>query len=74
MLFRSVTDATKAETFVQRLQDETGFQIRYTNFRVHLSDSVDAYALRISTHIFHTRDQIDELVDAMYDLYLTMGP
>lgn len=72
--FDDVTDATKAETFVQRLQDETGFQIRYTNFRVHLSDSVDAYALRISTHIFHTRDQIDELVDAMYDLYLTMGP
>lgn len=70
--FDDLTDGELLETFVGRLQDEYGFQIRSTDFRLHLNDTQDTYAARISTHLFHDYNQIDRLVDAMFDLYRKM--
>lgn len=67
--FDDVTDGARLTTFVQRLQDEYGYQARYTNFRILQNDLEDAYAIRISTHLFHNRRQVDGLVAAMCDLY-----
>ncbi|BBO82990.1 aminotransferase [Desulfosarcina ovata subsp. sediminis] len=65
--FAEITDADLITTMVDSLH-EKGYQVRYTNFRVKLKDAKDAYALRISTHLFHNRQQIDGLVDAIYDV------
>lgn len=70
--FEDPTDGAKIVTFRDRLRDEYGFIIRYTNFKIKLKDSKDNYALRISTHLFHNYQQVEELVDAMYDLYRDM--
>jgi 7-keto-8-aminopelargonate synthetase-like enzyme len=71
--FDDVTDGARLTTFVQRLQDEYGYQARYTNFRIMQDDLADAYAIRISTHLFHNRRQVDGLVAAMHDLYGRMA-
>jgi len=71
--FADVTDGPSLTTFVQRLQDEYGYQARYTNFRLFQDDLEDTYAVRISTHLFHNRKQVDGLVAAMFDLYGQMG-
>lgn len=70
--FDDVTNADLIRTMVSRLQDETGFQIRSTNFKVYLDDPVNTYALRISTHLFHNKKQIRKLVRAMWKIYRTM--
>jgi selenocysteine lyase/cysteine desulfurase len=70
--FEDPTDSTNIVTFRDRLRDEYGFSIRYTNFKIKLDDLKDNYALRISTHLFHNHQQVEDLVDAMYDLYLDM--
>jgi selenocysteine lyase/cysteine desulfurase len=67
--FDEVIDGARLTNFVQRLQDEYGYQARYTNFRILQDDLEDAYAIRISTHLFHNRRQLDGLVAAMHDLY-----
>ncbi len=70
--FTDIEDGGKVGDFVSRLQDETGYQIRSTNFHLKNTDTVNTYACRISTHLFHNTRQIDGLVEAMYDLYLDM--
>jgi len=70
--FEDPTDSTNIVTFRDRLRDEYGFILRYTNFKIKLEDLKDNYALRISTHLFHNHQQVEDLVDAMYDLYLDM--
>lgn len=70
--FDDTTDGDLITTMVDRLDDEAGYQVRYTNFRIKLDDDVDTYSLRISTHLFHIKRQIDGLVDAMYDIYTEM--
>lgn len=70
--FDDVTDADQIRTFVNRLQEETGYQIRYTNFYLHIGDPKQTYACRISTHLFHNKKQINGLVRAMYDIYNDM--
>ncbi len=66
--FDNVHDKNKVAAFRDRLREKYGFVIRYTSFK---NNSYDAptYALRVSTHIFHNKDQIDGLVTAMKDLY-----
>jgi len=70
--FSDPTDSNLVVTFRDRLREEYGYIIRYTNFKINLADSRDTYALRISTHLFHDEDQVDGLVDAMHHLYRRM--
>lgn len=70
--FKDITDEDLIVTMVNRLQEETGYQIRYTNFHLHSGDASYTYSLRISTHLFHNRQQIDGLVDAIFDVYMRM--
>ena len=70
--FDDPTDSEKIKKFRDRLREEYGFIIRYTNFKINLADEKDTYALRISTHLFHNHRQVEDLVDAMYDLYQDM--
>lgn len=69
--FPDPCDGKKIGEFVERLEDE-GYVIRFTEFRLHVADPKPVYALRISTHLFHDRIQVDSLVDAMYGLYREM--
>ena len=70
--FGDITDGDLITTMVDRLDDEAGYQIRYTDFHLKVDDAEETYALRISTHLFHNKEQIDGLVDAMYDIYTDM--
>ena len=70
--FYTITDGDSIKELVNRLQEETGYQIRYTNFNLYVGDVHQTYALRISTHLFHNKKQIDGLVDAMYDIFMDM--
>lgn len=58
--------------FRDRLRDELGFTIRTTSFKLHQSDTEQSHALRISTHLFHSKAEVLRLVKAMKELYLTM--
>ena len=68
--FTNIQDGDKIKTLVTRLENQAGYQVRYTDFHLHAGDTEPTYALRISTHIFHNRAQVDGLVDALYDLSL----
>ena len=70
--FDDITDGAKIIEFVDRLESEAAYQIRYTDFKLASGDPRSTYACRISTHIFHDFRQIDGLVDAMYDICRTM--
>lgn len=70
--FSDLKDPEKIATFVNRLHEEANYQIRSTEFHLHADDAEYTHALRFSTHIFHNENQIDTLVDALYDLYLGM--
>jgi selenocysteine lyase/cysteine desulfurase len=64
-----VMNATKASQFVSRLQAEypQGLIIRNASFPV-IGAASNHYAMRISTHLWHDANDIDALVDAMWDL------
>lgn len=77
--FDDPTNFDQTFEFRERLREEYGYVIRYTNFHETLEDFLIGaptrpytYAHRISTHLFHDRGQIDGLVDAMYDLFQNM--
>ncbi|MCP4136809.1 MAG: aminotransferase class V-fold PLP-dependent enzyme [bacterium] len=70
--FEDKTDNDIIVEFRDRLREEYGFVIRYTDFKVHKSDAANSHALRISTHLFHDRRQVNNLVEALYDLYRDM--
>ncbi len=70
--FKDITNGDLITTMVDRLDEEAGYQVRYTNFRLNADDTEETYSMRISTHLFHNKNQIDELVDAMYDIYTDM--
>lgn len=67
--FSDTTDQKKIEAFVDRLKKEMGYIIRNTEFHLHKEDSKNTYAARISTHLFHNRNQVDGVVDAMYSIW-----
>jgi selenocysteine lyase/cysteine desulfurase len=70
--FKDVNDQKKIDGFVDRLKKEQGYVIRSTEFNLKLGDPKLTYALRISTHLFHDRTQVDGVVDAMYKTWKTM--
>jgi len=70
--FDDQNDLAKLNEFRDRLREEYDFIIRTTDFKIFNSDTSDTHALRISTHLFHNHSQVDDLVDAMYDLYTDM--
>lgn len=70
--FDNITDGALIATLVNRLQEETGYQIRSTDFHLYRADVLPTHSLRISTHLFHDQRQIDGLVDAMYSIVSTM--
>ena len=47
--------------------DEHGFVIRNVNFPVPGSQG-DHYGVRVSTHLWSNFDEVNQLVDAMWDL------
>ncbi|GEA62084.1 aminotransferase class V-fold PLP-dependent enzyme [Vibrio comitans] len=59
--------------FRDRLREDYGYIIRTTNFPLHLGDTTDTYALRISTHLFHDEEDVKGLVKAMAQLYKRMA-
>ncbi len=67
--FYDQTDLTKLNQFRDRLNNEYGYIIRTTDFKVYVSDSDEYHALRVSAHLFHDSDDIEGLVEAMVDLY-----
>ena len=66
--FHDINDQKKIEDFVDRLKKEMGYVIRSTEFQLHKGDPKPTFALRISTHLFHNKTQIDGVVNAMYNL------
>jgi isopenicillin-N epimerase len=71
--FPDTHDQKKIEGFVDRLKKEAGYVIRYTEFSLHAGDAKPTFALRISTHLFHDKTQVDGVVDAMHGLYGKMA-
>ena len=69
--FPDMGDRERIQEFVDRLKEE-GYVIRFTDFHLHIGDPKPAFALRISTHLFHNRAQVDGLVDTMHRIYLEM--
>ncbi len=71
--FQDRTDLATLTTFRDRLREEYGYIIRTTDFHVHMDDADKEHALRISTHLFHSPDDVEGLVAAMYDLFTQMN-
>lgn len=70
--FRNRDDAMnqqKATTFVNRMLSDfsPGFVIRSVNFEV-IGAPAQHYGIRISTHLWHDANDIDRLVDSMWNL------
>ncbi|WP_028117815.1 aminotransferase class V-fold PLP-dependent enzyme [Ferrimonas senticii] len=51
------------------LRERHGFTIRTVNFKLRADDAFDTHALRISTHLFHSEEEVDQLVKAMKRVY-----
>jgi len=71
--FANMNDKEKIVDFTDRLKRESGYVVRFTEFHLHRDDPEQTFAIRISTHLFHDRTQIDGLVDAMHQLYRKMA-
>jgi selenocysteine lyase/cysteine desulfurase len=69
--FADQTDLPTLNLFRDRLREEYGYIIRTTDFEVAQGQG-DVHALRISTHLFHDRADVEGLVAAMADLYAKM--
>ena len=67
-------NGAKSNEFVARMLSDysPGFVIRNVNFPV-IGAASDHYAIRISTHLWTSVDDIDRLVAAMADLSRKMG-
>ena len=71
--FADRTDLPTLTIFRDRLREEYGYIIRTTDFHVALNDNVKEHALRISTHIFHSRSDLRGLVESMVELFDDMN-
>jgi len=67
--FRDQTDLTTLNEFRDELREKTGFIIRTTDFKMFGDDIEEVHALRISTHLFHSAQDVYDLVDAMAKTY-----
>jgi isopenicillin-N epimerase len=62
-----VMDKVKADAFVARMLDEYRITIRNTIVPV-IGEPSPHYAMRVSTHLFHTKHDVDRFVDAAWSL------
>ena len=64
-----IMDAAKSSAFVARMLSDypQHFIIRNANFAV-IGAPKDHYGVRVSTHLWHDVNDVDKLVDAMWDL------
>lgn len=62
-----IKDKAKSDAFVKRMLDEYGFVIRNSNFPVP-GQQAEHYGVRVSTHLWSNMGDVDELVDAMWEL------
>lgn len=67
--FDDQSDLSRLTILRDNLREQTGFIVRTTNFKVFSNDSNEVYALRISTHLFHSERDVIELVDALQQVY-----
>jgi selenocysteine lyase/cysteine desulfurase len=65
------TDIKKNMAFVARLEEELNAMLRWTFFPAPGSTRMH-FGIRVCTHLYNNRDQIDELVDTMTRLSRTM--
>ena len=68
----ALDDGERLTEYRDRLREDYGYIIRTTDFKLHKDDTNKAYALRISTHLFHDEDDVKGLVRAMHALYKQM--
>ena len=66
-----VLDKVKADAFVARLHDEHHITIRNTIVPV-IGSATPHYAMRVSTHLFHSRHDVDRFLDAAWQLSRAM--
>ena len=74
--FNPLDDQTDLDTlnlFRDRLREEYGYIVRTTDFHVKKDDPAESHALRISTHLFHSEEDVMGLVEAMKSLYLNFN-
>jgi selenocysteine lyase/cysteine desulfurase len=57
---------TGSAGFVTRLREDYNLVVRSTT--VHMPNGEDHYPLRVSTHLFHDRRDVDYAVEAIVDL------
>ncbi len=72
--FRNPDDAFKEkrfQTFLARLESEHHIVVKYTEFEI-AGTPAPHYAIRISTRLYHNRDDVDLLVQAMAKLSADM--
>lgn len=67
-----VLDHDKVTTFVTRMHDEYHITIRNTTCPV-VGSATPHYPLRISTHLFHNRRDVDRVLDACWRLSRAMA-
>ena len=60
-------DKAKSDAFVKRMLDDYGFVIRNSNFPVP-GQQAEHYGVRVSTHLWSNMGDVDQLVDAMWEL------
>jgi selenocysteine lyase/cysteine desulfurase len=73
--FRGADDASNEklfQSFVARLEGEYHILVKYTQFEIAEGAALH-HAIRISTRLYHNRDDIDQLVWAMAKLTNAMG-
>lgn len=70
--FSNQYDLPLLKLFRDRLREEYGYIIRTTDFKVRKEDVQETHALRISTHLFHSKKEVCGLVNAMLILYQEM--
>ena len=70
--FADRTDLALLNEFRDRLREEYGYIVRTTDFEITLGGGQE-HALRISTHLFHSEQDVEGLVQAMYQLFQTMS-
>lgn len=64
---RDVHDAQKTTTLVARLKNEYGIVIRTSDFPV-IGSARPHQAVRVSTHLFHQKEDVERVVDALWEL------
>ncbi|MEU5845934.1 aminotransferase class V-fold PLP-dependent enzyme [Saccharopolyspora shandongensis] len=69
---QDVYDKDKSGAFVARLKEQYGIVIRNTDFPV-IGMTRHPYPVRISTHLFHQNDDVERVVDAMWELSAAMA-